>query len=269
MFTAGAFLFWVVCSAPPLEVTVRVRGTVQAGEVAEAVVVHRNIGATPLTVYTGGAWGEVDPDTVTVDDADARISSVSSCEPAAAPSVRTLRPGQGWESVVAFQAAEGAQRLGAIYRAPDPAPGGAFAGVVLAPAVPLKVKPADPPGPVVTLELPRKIRAGKPFTVRIVHRNLGSRGWILFNEKCGGPPRDFVVVDGVEQGIPTIPRCRAWDDRMSLEPGRRFETRHSLALGPGRHTLQAIYRVGDAYAAAVVWKGEAASPVVEVEVFPP
>jgi hypothetical protein len=205
---------------------------------------------------------------LTVDGADARLPTVSSCESAATPTVRTLRPGQRWESVVAFQAAEGAQRLGAVYRA-SPAPPGAFEGVVEAPAVPLKVRPADPPGPVVTLVLPRKIRADGPFTVKVVHRNLGSRGWILFNEKCGGPPRDFVVVDGVEQGIPTVPRCREWDNRMSLEPGRSFETRHTLTLAPGHRALQAKYRVGDAYAAAVVWKGEAVSPVVEVEVAAP
>ena len=268
MFIGGLFLLALSLAAPPLEVTVRPRGPVQAGEVAEAVVVHRNIGSTPLTLYTGGACGEVDPDTVTVDGADARIPSVSSCEPATSPSVRTLRPGQRWETLVAFQAGEGARLLGAVYRA-DPAPPGAFAGVVEAPPVTLKVKPADPLGPVVTLELPRKIRAGKAFTVRIVHRNLGTRGWILFNEKCGGPPRDFVVVDGVEQGVPTVPRCREWDDRMSLEPGRRFETRHTLVLEPGRHTLQARYRVGDAYESAVVWKGEAVSPVIEVEVAAP
>lgn len=265
MFIAGAFMVGLLLAAPPLEVTVRARGPVQAGEVAEAVVVHRNIGDAPLTLYTGGACGEPDPDIVTVDGVDARIASISSCEPAASPTVRTLRPGQRWETVVPFQVGEGAHTLGAVYRALLTPPG-AFAGTVEAPAVPLKVRPADPPGPVVTLEVPRKLRAGKPFTVRIVHRNLGTRGWILFNEKCGGPPRDFVVVDGVEQGVPTVPRCRTWDDRMSLEPGRRFETRHTLVLGPGRHALQARYRVGDAYAAAVVWKGEAVSPPVEVEV---
>jgi hypothetical protein len=268
MFTGGAFLVFGVFFAPPLEVKVRAAGPVQAGEVAEAVVVHRNIGTEPLTLYTGGACGEAEPDTITVDGVDARIASVSSCEPATTPSVMTLRPGQRWETTVAFQATAGATRLGAVYRA-DPAPPGAFAGVVSAAPVPLKVRPADPPGPVVTLVLPRKIRAGKPFTVRVVHRNLGMRGWILFNEKCGGPPRDFVVVDAVEQGVPTVARCREWDNRMSLEPGRRFETRYTLVLDAGRHTLQAKYRVGDAYAAAVVWKGEAVSPVVEVDVAPP
>ena len=216
--------------------------------------------ASGLAPYglTGGA--PADRDAV-------RIATVTDCPAGSALEMRTLAPGKAFETEVAFEAKAGTHRLSAIYTG-SPSPEGAFAGKVQSEAVEVKVAPPDPDHPVVELDLPQHIRAGRPFTVTVRHVNRGGRGWILYNEKCGGFPRDFVSVDGVETPIVPEAHCSDWDNRITLEPGHTFRSHLVLTLPAGQHTLQAKYRVGPEYEAAVVWKGEAVSAVATVEVKP-
>lgn len=264
-------LLAVMFTAPPpgsLQITTRARSRLQVGEIAEVVVTHRNTGRTPLTVATGRACSPGAFDHLFLDGENARVASISNCPGENTLELRTLAPGKAFETELPLMpTAAGRHRLEAVYRV-EAGPEGVFTGEVRSTPVELVVAPPDPDGPVVELVVPKRLRAGRPFTVTVNHVNRGSRGWILYNERCGGFPRDFVVVDGEEHPIHAEPRCRAWDDRMTLEPGRSFRTRLTLTLPAGGHTLQGKYRLGDEYRSAVVWRGEAVSPVVIVTVAP-
>lgn len=251
-----------------LTITVRARPPLQVGEMTEVVVTHRNTGRAPLRVATERACSPAAFDRLLLDGEDAAVPTVTSCPGEDTLETRTLGPGKTFTTELPLVPnAAGAHRLQAVYRA-EGAPEGIFADEVRSAPVEIVVAPPDPDGPVVELSLPKRLRAGRPFTVTLKHVNRGSRGWILYNERCGGFPRDFVVVDGVERPIHAEPRCRSWDHRMTLEPGRTFHTRLTLTLPAGDHTLQGRYRLGDEYREAVVWKGEAVSPVVTVTVAP-
>jgi hypothetical protein len=252
---------------PTLEV--RPPRGLQTGEVGEVEVLYRNPGRTPLALSFGTTCGSGDVETVLLDGEPAGPASVTMCAGPDEPVVRTLPPGGRLRSRVdVLPAIDGRRRLQVRYRVTE-APPGVFLGEVVSAPIEVTVAPPDPPGPVVELRVPKRLRAGRPFPVTIRHVNRGTRGWILFNEACDGPPRDFVVVDGEARPVPTRGPCRpAWKDRMTLEPGRHFDTRIELVLPAGLHRLQARYRVGEGYEAAVVWKGEAVSPEIEVEVLP-
>lgn len=253
----------------PLEVTLEAP-RLQVGELTEVRLVHRNVGRTPLTVATGRACGSGDLDVLTLDGEDARVATLTDCATANPDALETLvlAPGRAFTTQVALvPASPGLHRLEATYRLSDP-PAGVFSGEARSAPLEVDIQPPDPPGPVIELELPRAPRAGRPFAVVVKHVNRGSRGWILFNERCGGFPRDFVVVDGEAHPIQPTPHCRLWDDRMTLEPGRAFRTRLVLTLPAGTHPLQGQYRLGDEYRDAVVWKGEAVSPILTVTVSP-
>ena len=233
---------------------------------AQLKVEYLNRGAATLHLFFGKDCGGPVVEAILSDGEDTTPASVTMCDESPKDLVYTVRPGRSLKSTIDFHPVAGQHSLQARYRV-ESGPAGVFLGEVLSPPLTVSVAPPDPPGPIVELRLPRTIRAGKPFDAEIRHVNRGKRGWILFNERCAGPPRDFLTVDGEVRPVPSRGPCKPeWDDRMTLEPGRSFSTKLRIELPAGRHKIQAHYRLGAEYERAVVWKGEAASEVVEVDV---
>lgn len=252
----------------PLALTLEIerpRG-LQAGEVSSVRVVYRNRGTTPLRLPFGTTCGEGEVQTPLLDGEPAGPAAGTLCEDPVSPVVHTLPPGGRLRSTVDVLPTAGRHRLQVRYRAGD-GPPDAFVGEIVSAPVDVEVAPPDPEGPVVSLRLPKRIRADRPFRVTLRHENRGRRGFILFNEACGGPPRNFLRVDGEPRPVPTRGPCRpAWKDRMTLEPGRHFDTVTELTLPAGTQRLQGVYRIGAGYEDAVVWKGESVSPEIEITV---
>lgn len=260
-------LLLAAAPAGPLELVLKPPRGLQVGEVGRLDLAYRNTGKTPLRLHFGTTCGADDIETPLLDGENAGLAMVTMCGPDEKDVIYTVKPRGSLRSTVELEPrAAGRHKVEVRYRVAK-GPPDVFQGEVVSNAVEVEVAPPDPPGPVVELHLPKHIRAGRPFTVELRHHNGGKRGWILFNEKCSGPPRNFLVVDGEERAIPSKGPCKPdWDDRMTLAPGRRFVTRTQVTLPAGRHTLQGLYRLGAAYEKAAVWVGEAASPVVEVSV---
>lgn len=256
--------------ASPLELIVAPPRGLQVGESTEITMRYVNRSGAPLRLWFGNDCGVPEVETPLLDGQSAALPTVTMCAEAPAEVVETVNPGRSLRSTVSMTpGAAGEHALQVRYHA-EGGPAGSFQGEVVSAPLTVRVAPPDPPGPVVELQVPKRLVAGRPFRAIVRHHNRGGRGWILFNEACSGPPRDFVVVDGEERPVPGRGPCRPeWKDRMTLEPGRHFDTPVTLTLSPGRHRLKALYRLGAEYERAVVWKGTAESPEVEVEVVAP